>query len=244
MGSPSATSAAAAASGGTEVLASAWMGLVAGCLHTLTGPDHLAALVPLTIGRTKLQSVAVGALWGCGHDAGQVIFGILFLFLKDKLHIEVLRTWGARVVAMTLVTIGILGIKEAQEVAVPCLAGNGSSFTNILPPSESMESPKKKIGLATFATGIVHGLQPDALLMILPALALPSRLAGAAFLVMFLLGTVFAMSSYTAFLGSCSHMLQKRVPQITGHLSWASSLIAILVGAAILVSELFGLTIF
>lgn len=234
------------AKGGRELLVSAWMGLMAGCLHTLTGPDHLAALAPLSIGRTKLESVAVGALWGCGHDAGQVIFGILFLLLKDKLQIEVLRTWGARVVGMTLVAIGITGMKEAQEAAVlPCLAGNGSTLApNSLQHMESLNGARRNTGFATFATGIVHGLQPDALIMILPALALPSRFAGAAFLSMFLLGTVLSMSSYTAFIGSCSNALQKRVPRITEHLAWGSSLVAILVGVGILASELFGLSIF
>ncbi|KAK2993539.1 hypothetical protein RJ640_007371 [Escallonia rubra] len=56
---------------------------------------------------------------------------------------------------------------------------------------EDLENPsaaKKKIGFATFATGIVHGLQPDALMMVLPTLALPSRLTGAAFLVYSLYG--------------------------------------------------------
>lgn len=69
---------------GGGVMASAWTGLIAGGLHTLTGPDHLAALAPLCIGRSRLQSFSVGALWGCGHDAGQVIFGIIFLLLKDR----------------------------------------------------------------------------------------------------------------------------------------------------------------
>jgi hypothetical protein len=73
-----------------ELLASAWTGLVAGCLHTLTGPDHLAALAPMSIGRTRLQSAWMGALWGCGHDAGQLLFGLLFLLLKDRLHMDLL----------------------------------------------------------------------------------------------------------------------------------------------------------
>ena len=72
------------AKAGGGLVASAWTGLVAGGLHTLTGPDHLAALAPLCIGRSRLQSFSVGALWGCGHDAGQVIFGIIFLLLKDR----------------------------------------------------------------------------------------------------------------------------------------------------------------
>ncbi|KAL6555220.1 Chloroplast protein FOR GROWTH AND FERTILITY 2 [Orobanche gracilis] len=241
--------AAAAAVGGklirTELLSSAWTGFFAGCLHTLSGPDHLAALAPLSIGRTRMESAAVGALWGCGHDAGQLIFGLIFLLLKDRLHIEIIRTWGTRVVGLTLLVIGGMGIKEASEVHTPCVTlENGECDVSVY---ESLDNPtvgKKKIGFATFATGIVHGLQPDALMMVLPALALPSRLAGAAFLIMFLLGTVFAMGSYTVFIGSCSQALKDRVPRITEKLTWASSLIAIALGFAILISQFFGFSLY
>ncbi|KAL1811114.1 hypothetical protein ACET3Z_021179 [Daucus carota] len=229
-----------------EILTSAWTGLFAGCLHTLSGPDHLAALAPLSIGRTRMESAAVGALWGCGHDAGQVIFGLLFLLLKDRLHIEVIRTWGTRVVGLTLLVIGAMGIREASEVPTPCVAlENGECDVSAY---EALEDPtagkKKKIGFATFATGIVHGLQPDALLMVLPALALPSRLAGAAFLGMFLVGTVIAMGSYTVFIGTCSEALKDRIPRITEKLTWASSLIAIALGLGIIISQFFGFSIY
>lgn len=236
----------------TELLSSAWTGFFAGCLHTLSGPDHLAALAPLSIGRTKVESAAVGALWGCGHDAGQVIFGLLFLLLKDRLHIEVIRTWGTRVVGLTLLLIGAMGIREVYEVPTPCVALENGEYgvstyeTMVIPAAMSgqKKKKKKKIGFATFATGIVHGLQPDALMMVLPALALPSRLAGAAFLVMFLVGTVVAMGSYTVFIGSCSEALKDRVPRITEKLTWASSLVAIGLGFAILISPLFGYSLY
>ncbi|CAM6086308.1 unnamed protein product [Calypogeia fissa] len=227
---------------GKGLLASAWAGLAAGCLHTLTGPDHLAALAPLCIGRSRVQSAAVGALWGCGHDAGQIIFGLIFLVLKDKLHIELIRTWASRVVGLTLITIGGVGIYEAQE-PVAVLAENaglqegGGGESQVRMKNDSKNA-------TTFATGVVYGLQPDALLVILPALALPSRATGAAFLVMFLLGTVLAMGSYTLFISSCSHALQKRLPGITKNLSLGSSIIAISLGLALLASELFGLNIF
>ncbi|KAL1565858.1 Chloroplast protein FOR GROWTH AND FERTILITY 2 [Salvia divinorum] len=229
----------------SELLSSAWTGFFAGCLHTLSGPDHLAALAPLSIGRTKMESAAVGALWGCGHDAGQVLFGLLFLLLKDRLHIEVIRNWGTRVVGLTLLVIGGMGIREASEVPVPCVAlENGECDVSEYEALASQPVGKKKIGFATFATGIVHGLQPDALMMILPALALPSRLAGAAFLLMFLVGTVIAMGSYTVFIGSCSEALKERVPRITEKLTWASSLIAIALGLALLVSQYFGFSLY
>ncbi|KAK2446857.1 high-affinity nickel-transport family protein [Trifolium repens] len=240
---------AAAAVGGklirTELLSSAWTGFFAGCLHTLSGPDHLAALAPLSIGRTRLESAAVGALWGCGHDAGQLIFGLIFLILKDRLHIEIIRTWGTRVVGLTLLVIGAMGIKEASEAAAPCVAlENGECDVGVYESLNNPATRKKKIGFATFATGIVHGLQPDALMMVLPALALPSRLAGAAFLTMFLVGTVFAMGGYTVFIGSCSQALKDRVPRITEKLTWASSLIAIALGFAIIISQFFGFTLY
>ncbi|KAI9127499.1 hypothetical protein K1719_000492 [Acacia pycnantha] len=240
---------AAAAVGGklirTELLSSAWTGFFAGCLHTLSGPDHLAALAPLSIGRTRMESAAVGALWGCGHDAGQVIFGLIFLLLKDQLHIEVIRTWGTRVVGLTLLAIGAMGIREASEVPTPCVAlDNGECDVSVYESLDNRTVGKKKIGFATFATGIVHGLQPDALMMVLPALALPSRWAGAAFLIMFLLGTVVAMGSYTVFIGSCSQALKDRIPRITEKLTWASSLIAIAIGLAIIISQFFGLSLF
>ncbi|XVE48851.1 hypothetical protein DITRI_Ditri01bG0035000 [Diplodiscus trichospermus] len=229
----------------TELLSSAWTGFFAGCLHTLSGPDHLAALAPLSIGRTRMESAVVGALWGCGHDAGQVIFGLLFLLLKDRLHIEVIRTWGTRVVGLTLLVIGAMGIREASEVPTPCVAlENGECDVSVYETLENSAVGKKKIGFATFATGIVHGLQPDALMMVLPALALPSRLAGAAFLIMFLLGTVVAMGTYTVFIGSCSQALKDRVPRITEKLTWASSLVAIALGIAILVSQFFGYSLY
>ncbi|KAM5574683.1 chloroplast protein FOR GROWTH AND FERTILITY 2-like [Rosa sericea] len=229
----------------TELLSSAWTGFFAGCLHTLSGPDHLAALAPLSIGRTRIESALVGALWGCGHDAGQVIFGLLFLLLKDQLHIEVIRTWGTRVVGLTLLVIGAMGIKEASEVPSPCVAlENGECDVSVYETLDNPTVGKKKIGFATFATGIVHGLQPDALMMVLPALALPSRVAGAAFLVMFLVGTVVAMGSYTVFLGSCSQALKDRVPRITEKLTWASSLIAIALGFAIIISQFFGYSLY
>ncbi|CAL9170209.1 unnamed protein product [Musa hybrid cultivar] len=220
----------------TELLSSALAGFLAGCLHTLSGPDHLAALAPLSIGRTKMESAIVGALWGCGHDAGQVLFGLLFLMLRDRLHIEVFRTWGTRVVGLTLLVIGALGIREASEVPASCVA--------LDQPSDLSSTGKRKIGLATFATGIVHGLQPDALMIILPALALPSRLAGAAFLCMFLVGTVFAMASYTVFIGTCTEALKERAPRITEKLTWAASLIAISMGLALLITPFFGFSLF
>jgi Cd2+/Zn2+-exporting ATPase len=92
--------------------------MLAGVLHTLTGPDHLAALAPLTIGRSRAQSTLLGGLWGCGHNTGQILFGMVFLVLRDRLsmNMELISQWGQGVVGVTLVLIGMLGFKEAMEL--------------------------------------------------------------------------------------------------------------------------------
>eukprot|EP00897_Mesotaenium_endlicherianum_P005094 jgi/Mesen1/4612/ME000234S03860 len=245
-----------AGAAGSEVLVSAWAGLVAGCLHTLTGPDHLAALAPLAIGRSRWESASIGALWGCGHDAGQVLFGILFVLLKDRLQLDVLKIWGSRVVGVTLVAIGALGVFEARSAQAE-LTGSGAAPAATRTPGAdgaipeiqadgtvAFKAKRSSFGAATFVTGIVHGLQPDALLVVLPALALPSKLAGAAFLTMFLLGTVVAMGSYTAFIGSCSEALQKKVPGFTMKLSYFAAFLAMALGGLILAGEYFGFALF
>ncbi|KAK9664222.1 hypothetical protein RND81_14G027100 [Saponaria officinalis] len=214
----------------SEALSSAMTGFFASWLHTLCGPDHLAALAPLSIGCSRVESAVVGAIWGCGHDAGQLIFGVVFLLLKDWLHIDIIQIWGTRMVGFTLLIIGVMGItlkKLDSETKGSAVVGK-----------------KKRIGFATFVTGIVHGLQPDALLMILPALASPSMLDGAAFLGMFLVGTVVSMAAYTLFIASCSEALKDRVPSITEKLTLVSSIFAVGFGFGIIICPFFGFSLY
>ncbi len=47
----------------------------------------------------------------------------------------------------------------------------------------------------------MYGLQPDALFVVIPALALPTKLAAIAYCTMFVIGTVSAMGGYTLLIG-------------------------------------------
>ncbi len=102
-------------------------------------------------------------------------------------------------------------------------------------PSSSSSGATKK-GLATYATGIVYGLQPDALFVVVPALALPTKLAATAYCLMFVIGTVAAMGGYTLVIGTTSAALTKERPWLQSHLSTIASCIAIAVGLLILAS--------
>eukprot|EP00878_Enallax_costatus_P007487 GHUV01007842.1.p1 GENE.GHUV01007842.1~~GHUV01007842.1.p1 ORF type:complete len:374 (+),score=60.39 GHUV01007842.1:57-1124(+) len=245
--SPGASSATAAAK-------SAWAGLAAGFLHTLCGPDHLAALTPLTIGRNRAAASALGALWGFGHSTGQLILGLVFVILKDRFHdfVPALSRWSGTVVGMTLIAIGLMGVYETyfegpqaeeheEHELKLAVAGADGSITAAAASSGTFQQ-QAKVGLATYATGIVYGLHPDALFVVIPALALPTKLAAVAYCTMFVLGTVAAMGGYTAVIGTTSAALTKERPWLQAHLSTIASGIAIVVGVLILLSG-FGLQV-
>lgn len=224
---------------GTELaIKSGWTGLATGVFHTLCGPDHLAGLAPLSIGRGRLAAAALGGLWGFGHSTGQLVLGLVFALLKDKFHdlMPALDKWAAYIVPLTLITIGVVGIYEniqnqkEQEALVASgeleLAGAGG--INV--------KTDTRAGVTTYLTGIVHGLQPDALYVVIPALALPTKLAAVSFISMFVFGTVFSMAAYTLFLGTTSKALIKEQPWLQSHLSSIACGIAILFGMLMLLA--------
>ena len=275
----------------TEALAtaikSASAGLAAGCLHTLAGADHLAALTPLTIGRSHLQASLLGALWGFGHSTGQLILGLLMVVLKDKFTalVPALSKWGGTTVGLTLLAIGAIGIYEAYFEEDHAHDGaddekekeEGGETAAVLPPLPQVDAlalstggtgsvaslstsastitvgdgtrsavtttaatttttKKNKFGIATFATGIVYGLQPDALFVIVPALALPTKLAAVAYIIMFVLGTVAAMGAYTGVIGATSAAIKKSNSALTKKLSGVAAVVAIAIGVGVLAS--------
>ncbi|GIL89692.1 hypothetical protein Vretifemale_17465 [Volvox reticuliferus] len=122
---------------------------------------------------------------------------------------------------------------EAEAVGL-ALAGGGSVSAGS--SSSSAVPSGLKAGFATYATGIVYGLQPDALFVVIPALALPTKLAAIAYCSMFVIGTVSAMGGYTLLIGTTSQALIKEQPWLQKHLSTVASGIAIAVGLLMLLA--------
>jgi hypothetical protein len=233
---------------------SAWAGLAAGCLHTLAGADHLAALTPLTIGRSHLKASLLGALWGFGHSTGQLILGLLMVILKDRFTalVPALSKWGGTTVGLTLLAIGAMGIYESffeehddkdhssAATSTASISSVGDAFTNGVEVQTggllAVKDERRGFGLATFATGIVYGLQPDALFVIVPALALPTKLAAVAYILMFVVGTVAAMGAYTGMIGATSAAIKRSNSGLTKKLSGIAAFAAIAIGVGVLAS--------
>ena len=164
-------------------------GLVAGFIHVLSGPDHLAAMAPYATER-KALAWRTGVRWGLGHSAGVLGVGLLALMLRDALPVEAISAWGERCVGLVLIGIGVWGLRKAMAA------------TRVdTEPHRHGQRPQVH-GRAAFAVGTVHGLAGSShVLGIAPALVLPSDGAAAAYLILFGAGSVAAMGLFSSLIG-------------------------------------------
>ena len=148
----------------------------------------------------------------------------------------IIEQWAGVAVGITLTIIGWIGFVESREPVDD--EGTGS------PEGVEMDSQgRAKLTWGTFATGVVHGLQPDSMFLLLPAFAMASKVAAGAFLACFLAGTVIAMGSYSAFLSIATTSIGKRAPGFNNAISKGSSFIAIGLGIVIILSAVMGVEI-
>ena len=98
----------------------------------------------------------------------------------------------------------------------------------------AMNQPPQAVGtIATLGTGILHGCSGSGhLLGVMPALAMPSWKVAVTYLTMFGIGTMVAMSIFTAVVGELSSQMSERLndPRTPGRLALASSLFALTMG--------------
>jgi hypothetical protein len=164
-------------------------GLLAGFAHVVSGPDHLAAIAPYAVD-AKAWAWRAGVRWGVGHSAGVLVVGLLVLLLRDTLSVDLVSGWSERVVGLVLIGIGIWGMRAA-------VAPQG-----IFPRRCVDRQPDGRHHHPAFAVGTVHGLAGSShLLGVVPALAMPSDIAAAAYLILFGVGSVAAMGTFSWFIG-------------------------------------------
>ncbi|EPE96384.1 nickel transporter [Rhizobium grahamii] len=196
----------------TTLLAS---GLFAGFVHVVCGPDHLAAIAPYAVD-AKAGAWRTGIRWGVGHSAGVMGVGLLALVLRGALSIDVVSAWSERFVGVMLCGIGIWGLRTA-------FADQAETHSDGYHP-HGHKHP-------AFAVGTVHGLAGSShLLGIVPALALPTTTEAAAYLLVFGLGTITAMATFSTFIGWFASRPSARSARVQCGLMSTFSMFAIIVG--------------
>ena len=177
----------------------AFLGLLAGILHVVLGPDHLAALAPLVLDEPGAAR-RVGLRWGLGHAAGVALVCALVWLLRESLPLESLSGWAERLVGVSLVGLGAWGLLRVLGLRAPRSVPTDGRHAHV-----------------ALAFGGLHGLAGSAhLLGVLPALALPTRAATLAYLVAFCMGSVCAMVLFSSTLARVAAQRSPRAWQALG----------------------------
>lgn len=185
-------------------------GIAAGVLHTFTGPDHLGALMPLSVNR-KLRAAWLGVRWGVGHSVGVFIVAIIFLAGREALDLSTFETWGERLVSVMLIGLGIWGLRQAarHHLHVHEHEHDGTQHAHIHAHTQDAHDPGKGGWLkhvhshAAMGAGTMHGLAGMAhLLGVLPALAMPNLAMSMTYLLCFAIGSIASMATFAGLFGT------------------------------------------
>lgn len=195
-------------------------GLAAGLLHVFSGPDHLAAVAPLAVDGER-NHWRTGLQWGIGHTAGVLLIGTLLVFVKEQLPLDLLSAYSERVVGVSLIAIGVWGIRGAwvrgcEGAGVQTHSHAGASFT----------------------LGTIHGLAGSSHLFgVLPALAFSARADAVLYLGGFGIGAIAGMSAFAAGMGRLANRFGRHNQRRYSGLLYASSAAALVIGGFWLVGQ-------
>ncbi len=215
-------------------------GLIAASAHVLSGPDHLAAVAPVTVEKDR-KHWRVGFAWGLGHLFGMLLLGGLFLLFKDRIPVDRISASSETIVGVILILLGLWvlgkiyfrGVGHSHAHIHP--AGDRTAVVHKHPHThphthEKDASASLKSEWAVFGIGTVHGFAGVThILLMLPVLSLPNRTDAILYLAGFGVGTVLSMSMFAWVLGKLRHRLQAR-QRLLKNFRLAMAFLAILVG--------------
>lgn len=179
-------------------------GLLAGLLHVFSGPDHLAAVAPLSA-HQRGKGWRTGFQWGFGHASGVILVGVLSLALRELLPLDFLSSTAERSVGVILIAVGLWGLRKAftNRVHVHEHSHGGDRHAHIHVHGAAAAHSHAEVRAhrhthAAFAIGTVHGLAGSShFFAVLPSLAMPTTTQAVAYLLAYGCGTVLAMGIFS-----------------------------------------------
>jgi ABC-type nickel/cobalt efflux system permease component RcnA len=213
-------------------------GLLAGLIHVFAGPDHLAAVAPLAAGAGR-RAWTLGLRWGLGHAAGALLLGLAALLLRELLPLEHLSAWSERAVGLVLIGVGLWALRQAFRLRLHSHhhehGGEVHEHVHLHDP-DSAHTPERvekghAHGHAAFGVGLLHGAAGSHHLFgLMPALAMPSRVAAAGYLLCFALGGVLAMLLFSGLIGRLFVVFRGRGETLYRSLLVLTGSVALIVG--------------
>jgi sulfite exporter TauE/SafE len=196
-------------------------GFIAATIHVVSGPDHLAAVAPLAI-NTKFRPWMIGMSWGIGHLVGMLLIGVLFLFFRELLPVDLISAHSEKIVGLLLILIGCWSFLRLyrlhQQTRHKHMHVHRDNQGNAYVHTHAHEhettgkhlhthmQTERQTYLAALGIGILHGLAGFShIFHMLPTLAFGSSFEAGLYLTGFGAGTVVAMILFSILLGFIGH---------------------------------------
>ena len=191
-------------------------GLLASITHVITGPDHLAAVLPFAV-ESKKRAWKIGLFWGIGHLTGMIVIGVLFVLFKDLIPVEKISEYSEQLVGLVLIGIGFWAIikifrkgKSHKHLHIhsddnPIIHSHEHIHENHDSHNHTHRKHERQSNLASLWIGVLHGLAGIAhFLLFLPVLGFESQLESSLYILGFAIGTVLAMTLFAFTIGKLS----------------------------------------
>ena len=205
--------------------------LVAGTVHVLSGPDHMAAIAPLAIADGRRGWFA-GWTWGLGHASGVAAVAVLAVLLRDLLPpVPVISAWSERLVGAALMGVGLWALRSSLRIGDAPHAHGTVVHAHMHVQRGPAFARRLGHAHAAFLMGILHGLAGSShFLGVLPALALPTRAAAFTYVAVYGVSSVMAMTAFAAVVGVAADARSPRGGQLHRAMMFAGSVLALAVG--------------
>ncbi len=212
---------------------------LAGAVHVLSGPDHMAAVAPLAIAERE-RSWLAGWTWGLGHASGVVVVAVLAVLLRDLLPpVDAISQWGERIVGGALIGVGIWALRQGLGIGTSRHMHGGVAHSHVHVRRNPVLLQRLGHAHAAFLMGVLHGVAGTShFLGVLPALALPTRAESLTYVGVFGVASIAAMTGFAWAVGAIAQ--RSSAHSIAAHriLVLAGAALAIVVGGYWLVSGL------
>jgi hypothetical protein len=190
-------------------------GMLLGCWHVVSGPDHLAAISTLaTMSDDRRAGTRVGLAWGLGHASGVWLVGLLLLALGSLIPLDLVGAWSERVVGFAIIGVGVWGLVRARGELERA-------------PSEHVHETGSALGI-----GLIHGVAGSSHLYgVLPALALGVG-ERVSYLIGFGVGSIVAMGLFAGMIAMLVGRLAGPRERLRRAVSVGACGVAIVIGVA------------
>lgn len=169
------------------------------------------------------------------------MIGLLSLILREVIPVDLLSSWGERMVGVMLIGIGLWGLRKALKNTVHTHEHEhgGERHIHIHVHSSGSHHGARSAhqhSHAAFGIGILHGLAGSShLLGILPMLAFPTQMQAISYLAAFAAGTVASMAGFSCMMGYAARRAAHRGINLYRGLMGACGVAAVVVGCVWLV---------